>query len=74
MAIGVNYGAFSISFGASLAGLLWRDSLYRKHIRVRRLDFARVNLPLIAFAMAVACTILVGEVYIVRDDTPHRID
>lgn len=48
MALGVNYGAFSTAFSASLAGLLWRDILARKHIRVRRLDFARVNLPIIA--------------------------
>jgi hypothetical protein len=25
MALGVNYGAFSAAFSASLAGLLWRD-------------------------------------------------
>ncbi|KAH1362562.1 hypothetical protein KXW65_007767 [Aspergillus fumigatus] len=54
MAIGVNYGAFSTAFSASLAGLLWRDILARKHIRVRSLDFARVNLPIIAISMAVA--------------------
>ena len=48
MALGVNYGAFSAAFSASLAGLLWRDILDRKHIRVRRLEFARVNLPIIA--------------------------
>ncbi|RAL63394.1 hypothetical protein DID88_003818 [Monilinia fructigena] len=43
MALGVNYGAFSTAFSASLAGLLWRDILARKHIHVRRLDFARVQ-------------------------------
>ncbi|KAK9416913.1 putative Citrate transporter-like domain-containing protein [Seiridium unicorne] len=41
MALGVNYGAFSTAFSASLAGLLWRDILARKHIRVKSLDFAR---------------------------------
>lgn len=66
MALGVNYGAFSIAFSASLAGLLWRDILARKHIRVRSLDFARVNLPIIAIAMAVGCVVLVGQVYVVR--------
>ncbi|KAL5046704.1 hypothetical protein BDW71DRAFT_207192 [Aspergillus fruticulosus] len=71
MALGVNYGAFSTAFSASLAGLLWRDILARKHIRVRSLDFAMVNLPIIAISMAVGCTILVGEVYIMRDDTPY---
>jgi hypothetical protein len=64
MAIGVNYGAFSAAFSASLAGLLWRDILARKHIRVRRLDFARVNLPIIAISMAVGLTVLIGEIYI----------
>ncbi|KAI1392064.1 uncharacterized protein F4822DRAFT_389529 [Hypoxylon trugodes] len=71
MALGVNYGAFSTAFSASLAGLLWRDILARKHIRVRRLDFARVNLPIITIAMVVGCAILTGEVYIMRDDSPY---
>ncbi|KAK0112591.1 hypothetical protein ONS95_014335 [Cadophora gregata] len=72
MAIGVNYGAFSTAFSASLAGLLWRDILARKHIHVRRLDFASVNLPIIAIAMAVGCSVLVGEVYIMRDESPYE--
>lgn len=72
MAIGVNYGAFSTAFSASLAGLLWRDILSRKHIRVRSLDFARVNLPIIAISMAVGCAVLVGEVYIMRDNSPYN--
>jgi len=71
MAIGVNYGAFSAAFSASLAGLLWRDILARKHIRVRRLDFARVNLPIIAIAMTVGCAVLAGEVYVIRDNSPY---
>ncbi|KAJ5279263.1 hypothetical protein N7478_004635 [Penicillium angulare] len=72
MALGVNYGAFSTAFSASLAGLLWRDILQRKHIRVGSLEFARVNLPIIAIAMAVGCTVLVGEVYLVRDNSPYK--
>lgn len=71
MALGVNYGAFSTAFSASLAGLLWRDILARKHIHVRRLDFARVNLPIITIAMIVGCAVLVGEVYIVRKDNGY---
>lgn len=74
MALGVNYGAFSTAFSASLAGLLWRDILARKHIRVRRLDFARVNLPIIAIAMAVGSAVLVGQVYIMRDNSPYDHD
>lgn len=73
MALGVNYGAFSTAFSASLAGLLWRDILARKHIHVRGLDFARVNLPIIAISMAVGCVVLVGQVYIVRDTTPYSL-
>ncbi|KAJ5584896.1 uncharacterized protein N7459_004696 [Penicillium hispanicum] len=71
MALGVNYGAFSTAFSASLAGLLWRDILARKHIRVGSIEFARVNLPIIAIAMAVGCTVLIGEVYIMRKTTPY---
>ncbi len=71
MAIGVNYGAFSTAFSASLAGLLWRDILARKHIHVRRLEFARVNLPIVAVSMTVACAVLVGEVYIMRDELEY---
>jgi Na+/H+ antiporter NhaD/arsenite permease-like protein len=72
MALGVNYGAFSTAFSASLAGLLWRDILARKHIRVKRLDFARVNLPIIAIAMAVGCTVLIGEIYVIRTTAPYN--
>lgn len=72
MALGVNFGAFSTAFSASLAGLLWRDILARKHIHVRDLEFARVNLPIIAISMAVGCTVLIGEVYIMRDDSPYN--
>ncbi|KAJ5636318.1 uncharacterized protein N7484_009631 [Penicillium longicatenatum] len=71
MALGVNYGAFSTAFSASLAGLLWRDILARKHIRVGSLEFARVNLPIIAIAMVVGCAVLVGEVYVVRGTGPY---
>ncbi|KAI0026052.1 hypothetical protein F4780DRAFT_4774 [Xylariomycetidae sp. FL0641] len=71
MALGVNYGAFSVAFSASLAGLLWRDILSRKHINVPRLEFARVNLPIIAIAMTVGCVVLIGEMYIVfKNDDP----
>ena len=73
MALGVNYGAFSMAFSGSLAGLLWRDILARKHISVRRLEFARVNLPIIAIAMTVGCVVLVAEVYIMRTDKPYHL-
>ena len=73
MAIGVNYGAFSTAFSASLAGLLWRDILRRKHIHVRGLEFARVNIPIIAISMIVGCAALVGEIYIKRTEAPFSL-
>jgi Na+/H+ antiporter NhaD/arsenite permease-like protein len=73
MAIGVNYGAFSIAFSASLAGLLWRDILERKHITIRALEFARVNLPIIAISMTVGCVVLIGEVYIIYNDGKNYV-
>ncbi|KAI4724127.1 hypothetical protein E4T49_08148 [Aureobasidium sp. EXF-10728] len=73
MALGVNYGAFSTAFSASLAGLLWRDILERKHIHVRRLDFARENIPIIATSMVVGCAVLIGEIYIIRDNSPYKL-
>ena len=72
MALGVNYGAFSTAFSASLAGLLWRDILARKHIHVRGLEFATINLPIITIAMVVGCTVLIGEVYIMRTNDPYE--
>lgn len=72
MAIGVNYGAFSTAFSASLAGLLWRDILSRKHIHVSGLEFARVNLPIIAVTMIVGLAVLTGQVYIMRSDGPYN--
>ncbi|SMQ48586.1 unnamed protein product [Zymoseptoria tritici ST99CH_3D7] len=66
MVIGVNYGAFSTAFSASLAGLLWRDILSRKNIHVRSRDFAWINLPIIAFATIIGCVVLIGQVYITR--------
>ncbi|KAK4034177.1 hypothetical protein C8A01DRAFT_39349 [Parachaetomium inaequale] len=70
MALGVNFGAFSTAFSASLAGLLWRDILAKKHIHVKRLDFATVNLPIIAISMTVGCVVLIGEMWIIKDDSP----
>jgi Na+/H+ antiporter NhaD/arsenite permease-like protein len=72
MAIGVNYGAFSTAFSASLAGLLWRDILSRKNITVGSRQFAWVNLPIIVVTMVVGCAVLVGEIYIIRNDTPYE--
>jgi Na+/H+ antiporter NhaD/arsenite permease-like protein len=70
MALGVNFGAFSTAFSASLAGLLWRDILAKKHIHVKRLDFATVNLPIIAISMTVGCVVLIGEMWLIKDESP----
>ncbi|KAH7138628.1 hypothetical protein B0J11DRAFT_421135 [Dendryphion nanum] len=72
MAIGVNYGAFSWAFSASLAGLLWRDILARKNIHVRSRDFARFNVPIIIISMIVGCVVLVGQIYITRNKLPYN--
>ncbi|GAB0138134.1 hypothetical protein EsDP_00006378 [Epichloe bromicola] len=72
MAIGVNYGAFSTAFSASLAGLLWRDILSRKRIYVHGLEFFLVNLPIISISMIVGCAVLTGQVYIMRSDRPYN--
>lgn len=71
MALGVNYGAFSLAFSGALAGLLWRDILAKKHIHIGSIEFWRVNLPIIIFAMVVGCSILLGEVYIMRSTDPY---
>ena len=71
MALGVNYGAFSTAFSASLAGLLWRDILARKHIHVRGREFAQVNLPIITFTMTVGLAVLVGQIYITRSEAAY---
>jgi len=70
--LGVNYGAFSVAFSASLAGLLWRTILDSKFIHVRSRDFVRYNLPIIAVTMTIGCAVLLGQVYIVRTDAPYN--
>lgn len=67
LSLGVNYGAFSLAFSASLAGLLWKAILERKGITLRERDFARFNAPIIFVCMAVGCGVLAAQVYIVKD-------
>ncbi|KXT09254.1 hypothetical protein AC579_3429 [Pseudocercospora musae] len=71
MAIGVNYGAFSAAFSASLAGLLWRSILSRKGIRVGSLEFARVNVLIITFTTVIGLAILIGQIYITRSTNAY---
>jgi Na+/H+ antiporter NhaD/arsenite permease-like protein len=62
----------AIGVSASLAGMLWRDILGRKHIRVGGLEFARINLPIIAITMVVGLTVLIGQIYIMRDTSSYN--
>ncbi|KAI0667127.1 hypothetical protein C8Q78DRAFT_1176287 [Trametes maxima] len=66
LALGSNFGAFTLTFSASLAGLLWRQILRQKGIHVRGTQFLALNLPLSAVAMLVSCAVLVGQVYVER--------
>ncbi|KAI0794150.1 hypothetical protein C8Q74DRAFT_560085 [Fomes fomentarius] len=64
LAIGSNFGAFTLTFSASLAGLLWRQILRQKDIHVRPRDFLLLNLPISFVSMLVACAVLVGQAYV----------
>ena len=68
LALGSNYGAFTLTFSASLAGLLWRQILREKGIHVRARQFLLLNAPIAAVAMAASSVVLVGQVYIVHRD------
>lgn len=72
LALGVNYGAFSLTFSASLGGLGWYEELKKRHIRLSQREFAGVNRPIIAASMILGCTVLLGEVYITRDKTAYE--
>ncbi|KAF9518511.1 hypothetical protein BS47DRAFT_260128 [Hydnum rufescens UP504] len=71
LALGANDGAFSASVSASLAGLLWCDILRRKLFYIDRRDFGRVNVPIVTIAMLVGCSILVGQIYIIKSNSPR---
>ncbi|KAH9888414.1 hypothetical protein C8Q73DRAFT_710090 [Cubamyces lactineus] len=64
LALGSNFGAFTLTFSASLAGLLWRQILRQKGIRVRGAQFLVLNLPISFVAMLVGCAVLVGQTYV----------
>ena len=66
LALGSNFGAFTLAFSASLAGLLWRQILQQKGIHVRARQFLLLNLPISFVAMAAGCAVLVGQVYVVH--------
>lgn len=67
LALGSNFGAFSFSFSASLAGLLWRAILHQKGIHIRQRQFALLNIPIVTVAVCVAAGVLVAEVFITNN-------
>lgn len=69
LAIGSNYGAFTLTFSASLAGLLWRQILRDKGIHVRPLQFLLLNAPIALVAMAASSAVLVGQVYVIHKNS-----
>ena len=72
LAIASNYGAFTFTICASLAGLLWRDILKRKGIQVRQWQFCKLNLPLVVVSMVASSAVIVGEMYVVHKDSRTR--
>ncbi|KLO15116.1 hypothetical protein SCHPADRAFT_938982 [Schizopora paradoxa] len=69
MALGVNFGAYSFAFSASLAGLLWKGILENNginRIKIRQRDFALQNIPSVAVAIAVSAVAILVEVVIVE--------
>ena len=64
LALGSNFGAFTLAFSASLAGLLWRAILAQKGVRVRARQFLALNMPISAAAMLAASVVLAGQVYV----------
>ena len=65
LALGSNYGAFTLTFSASLAGLLWKQILTQKGIHVHPRQFLLLNLPVSFVAMLCSSAVLVGQVYII---------
>ncbi|PCH35711.1 hypothetical protein WOLCODRAFT_80579 [Wolfiporia cocos MD-104 SS10] len=65
LALGSNYGAFTLTFSASLAGLLWRRILQQKGIFIHPMHFLMLNLPISLTAMCVSSAILLAQTYVV---------
>jgi Na+/H+ antiporter NhaD/arsenite permease-like protein len=69
LALGSNYGAITLAFSASLAGLLWRDMLRKKGIHVRQYQFAGLNMGTFMVASVASGVVLIGQTLVV-----HRHD
>lgn len=63
VALGSNLGAFSYTFAGSLAGLLWRDLLGDKGVKISQAQFAFVNLVPLIMQTGVGCAIILGQLY-----------
>ncbi|QDS74268.1 hypothetical protein FKW77_003260 [Venturia effusa] len=63
VALGSNLGAFSYTFAGSLAGLLWRDLLGDKGVKISQAQFALVNLVPLIMQTGVGCAIILGQLY-----------
>ncbi|KAH9067731.1 hypothetical protein EDB87DRAFT_1585005 [Lactarius vividus] len=66
LAIGSNYGAFTLTFSASLAGMLWRDILRQKGIHVRGWQFAELNVGTFLVASVASGAVLIGQTLVVH--------
>ncbi|KZT03924.1 uncharacterized protein LAESUDRAFT_744420 [Laetiporus sulphureus 93-53] len=66
LALGSNYGAFTLTFSASLAGLLWHRILQQKGIHVRPRQFLMLNLPISIIAMTCSAAILLAQIYVIH--------
>ena len=66
LALGSNFGAFTLTLSASLAGLLWRGILRQKGIHVGLKQFLLINLPISFVAVLAGCGVLVAEMYIIH--------
>ncbi|WVF72484.1 hypothetical protein IAT40_007299 [Kwoniella sp. CBS 6097] len=62
LAVGSNFGAYSVVFSASLAGLLWRKILADKGLKLTITDFARWNITPLIVTIVVGCLVVAGEV------------
>jgi len=68
LALGTNFGAYSFTISASLAGLLWKNILKGNKVNridVRLRDFALLNVPSTLVAIAVSAVALFVEVVII---------
>ncbi|KAE9986613.1 hypothetical protein EG328_005222 [Venturia inaequalis] len=69
VALGSNLGAFSYTFAGSLAGLLWRDLLGDKGVKISQAQFAFVNLAPLIMQTGVGCAIILGQLTRVQTRT-----